>query len=50
MQHDLTLYCLKFLHRHPSEVNLTLEDMGDIAYVAEEMFEYEAALAGAKIG
>jgi hypothetical protein len=30
------------LHRHPSEVNLTLDEIADVAYVAREIEKSEA--------
>ena len=46
----MVLYCLKYLHRHPSEVDLSLEQLGEVAEVAQDLFEIDAPLAGAKLG
>jgi len=35
-------YSVKYLHRHPAEVNITIEQMGQVAYMAREIEKLEA--------
>jgi hypothetical protein len=37
---------VKFLHRHPSEVDLTLDQMAEIAYIGDELDKVQAASMG----
>ena len=45
-----TLICVRRFGRPPSEVDVSMEEAGRIAWADSYLFQVEAALAGAKVG
>ena len=43
-------YCVKFLHRHPSEVDLTLDQIYEVAFIGQDLEKQEAEMAKAMRG
>jgi hypothetical protein len=39
-------YSVKYLHRHPSELNLTLDQMAEVAYIGDELDKVQSAAMG----
>ena len=46
----IAYYCIKYLHRHPSEVDLTLDQIWEVAVIAQDLEKYEIELAKATRG
>jgi len=41
---------VKYLHRHPSEVDLTLEQIWEVAVIAQDLEKHEVAVIKATRG
>lgn len=46
----MLFYSVKYLHRHPSELNLTLDQMAEVAYIADEIEKTQADIIGSLFG
>ena len=38
---------MRYLHRHPSEVDLSIDQIAEVAYIAKEIEKHEAENSGA---